>query len=154
MTRGLALSISILCAASAAAGCGEAPILEGRGTLPPPASPPVELGGAPPAHPFALANDRSGAVVRTLLVSEDDPRMRVTARDLGVSPRRTTRPITLAGPAVGEVLGAGGTLRIEKQATPLTSGGWFGVPAQTPFVLVNGGDQPLYVRLYMVEVKP
>jgi hypothetical protein len=136
-----------------AVGCSPK-VVEGHGVLAPSTASVAELGGAPAAHPFALANDGSAAVQRTLLASDDDPSLHIVVRDFGVAPGRPTFPIAVGSPGVLEVLGQGGTVVIDKQAQTFKGPGWVALSAQTSFSLVNPSAQPMYVRVYTFEAKP
>lgn len=152
MRRLLALVSGFTALACVAAQAqGERLATEGRGVVRAPSEMPTTFGGPPPEHPFV--SDRSGTFSRTIFETDEDPNFRLVIRDFSFPPDRRTRTVTLPFAAFVHFLGEPGETTIAGHRAAVTSTARMAVPAGTPIEVMNPGEQPVVMRVLIVEAK-
>jgi hypothetical protein len=124
---------------------------EGRGLLPAPAQVPTQLERAAPKHPFV--RDPSGGFSRTIFETDEDPNFKLIIRDFSFPPDRQTHTVTLPSAAFLHILGEPGEISIAKKRLAVTGEARTAVPAGAPLDVVSNGEQPVVVRVLIVEAK-
>jgi hypothetical protein len=140
-------------AMSTGTACAQNPKLapEGRGELAQPAEAPAKLGGVSPSHVFAP--DASGAFSRTIFVTSEDPDFTITIRDYSFPPDKQKHTIVLPSGAFAYWISGSGDMTVAKNRMDLSSIARASLPANAPIEVTNNGEEPIVVRMLIVEVK-
>ena len=142
---GLAMSIGT--------ACGQSPALapEGRGLLAQPAEAPTELGGVPPPHVFTP--DPSGAFSRTVFETDEDPGFSIIVRDFSFPPDKQKHTVVLPYGAFARLVSGSGDVTMANNRLDLSSVARASLPANAPMEVTNNGEDPIVVRMLIVEAK-
>ncbi|MGA9946313.1 MAG: hypothetical protein WBP75_14895 [Candidatus Cybelea sp.] len=102
-------------------------------------------------HQFRrLAN---GVFTRMLFVTSDRSGWGIEVRDVVLAPKAAWRGATFPGATLFELLGGDGSVR-EHARDVLSSRTLAGaVSAQTPVDVVNAGDQPFIMRIFVAQAR-
>jgi hypothetical protein len=142
---GIAMSIGTACAQNPAL----AP--EGRGLLAQPAEAPTELGGVPPPHVFAP--DPSGAFSRTIFATNEDSDFSIMVRDYSFPPDKQKHTVVLPSGAFAHLVSGSGDVTMANNRLDLSSIARAPLPANAPIEVTNNGENPIVVRMLIVEAK-
>ena len=142
---GLAMSTGAACAQSGKL----AP--EGRGLLAPPAEAPAVLGGAPPPHGF-FEPDASGMFNRDIFVTTDDPGFVITVREYSFPPDKQKYKVELPSGAFAHLISGLGETMIAENKMDLSLTPREFVPANAPLEVTNTGEEPIVIRMLIVEM--
>jgi hypothetical protein len=152
---GLAAIVGI--AMSTGTVCAQSPTLapEGRGLLAQPAEAPAEkLGGVPPPPSRVYQrDDASGVFSRTIFETSEDPGFTITIRDYSFPPDKQKHTIVLPSGAFAHLISGPGDMTIAKNSMDLGSIARASVPANAPIEVTNNGEEPIVVRMLIVEAK-
>jgi hypothetical protein len=139
---------------STGTACAQNPKLapEGRGLLVQPAAAPAEkLGGVPPPHVYS--RDASGVFSRTIFETSEDPGFTITIRDYSFPPDKQKHTIVLPSGAFAHLISGSGDMTIAKNSMDLNLIARASVPANAPIEVTNNGEEPIVVRMLIVEAK-
>jgi quercetin dioxygenase-like cupin family protein len=125
---------------------------EGRGLLAPAPEALVELKGAPPPHGFFKA-DASGVFYRDIFVTTEDPGFVITVRDYSFPPDKQKHEVALPSGAFAHLISGPGETTIAETRNDLSLAPRVFVPANAPLGITNHGDEPIIVRMLIVETK-
>ena len=137
------------CLAAAAQTTDLAP--EGRGLLAQPTETVRDLGGVPPPHVFAP--DPSGAFSRTIFETDEDPDFRIIVREYSFPPDKQKHTVILSSGAFARLVSGPGEMTIANNRLDLSSIARASLAANTPIEVTNNGEQPIVVRVLIMEAK-
>jgi hypothetical protein len=104
-------------------------------------------------EPHVFARNPSGTFCRTVFETSEDPGFTITIRDYSFPPDKQKHTIVLQFGALVHLISGSGDVTIAKNRIDLSSITRALVPANTPIEVTNEGQEPIVVRMLIVEAK-